>query len=301
MHRCLQEINYLTSNAALNPLPQQAALIPGFERPRKVLADPSAAPNANAPPRPNGQSAQAGGASMIPRPTGNTAFPGFEGQRLAALAASGENTIPAATSGSQPTAAAMQRSRSSSRPLGPISQLSMASTPGASNAFPASASVTPTPEPSVDGGSLPNGIFQAHDAEATSEAAPSEGASTVMSNGVVASGATASDAVAGPFDDADEPSRLTAIYRPESSESWREQLRQAGEKEKERLSKLSAMAKEKTMVDEELAALSLSEHEGQKGEAGSMKGANGSAIGTKDGEAAAAGHQKWKAKRVLRS
>jgi hypothetical protein len=36
------------------------------------------------------------------------------------------------------------------------------------------------------------------------------------------------------FDDADD-TRLTAIYRPESSESWKEQLRLAGEKEKMRM------------------------------------------------------------------
>ncbi|KAI9630162.1 hypothetical protein KEM48_012192 [Puccinia striiformis f. sp. tritici PST-130] len=37
LKQCLQEINYLTSNPVLNPLPQQSALIPGIERPRKIL------------------------------------------------------------------------------------------------------------------------------------------------------------------------------------------------------------------------------------------------------------------------
>jgi striatin 1/3/4 len=73
------------------------------------------------------------------------------------------------------------------------------------------------------------------------------------------------------FDDTDD-SRLTAIYRPESSESWKEQLRLAGEKEKIRMSRKEqerepskpgphmTLDNHPIKPDDELAGLTLHDH-----------------------------------------
>lgn len=260
--------------------------------------------------------ANAAAPSLIPRPYGaDRALPSFDQQgQQQRDTVSGENANPTSAGATMAAAPSMTRSRSSSRPLGPISQVAMAplasnplGPPLASSLFstPLASSTAPKTENAPASAAAPNGIIAGPSElnEGAADASTTAVGTAELSNGVSSSTSA--------FDDADEPNRLTAIYRPESSESWREQLRLAGEKEKERQKKLQADQQEKGSLsttanavksaEEELAALTLTDPDAKGGESqGSLAKVNGNAIAGKD-DTAAHGHHVWKPRRTLRS
>ncbi|KAH9447021.1 hypothetical protein Pst134EA_029006 [Puccinia striiformis f. sp. tritici] len=374
LKQCLQEINYLTSNPVLNPLPQQSALIPGIERPRKILNENQGVQQAH--PNQANHQFQAGSnvhqqttnnqhqqqsPNPIHRPLNHPAGTQDPSQRSALYQVStidnnnqqqpnvnsfapppvppGSNVHPVGLPGGAPV---MTRARSSSRPLLITSMSSndnnnnnndgseMAT--GSSSTIPSSLPLTvanlpilspPDHSPlntdsssSIGDGDNPGNNAQSQDklnpngivnnpngiSDPISQLPPSDNSSstdqTIYNNnrgneerlsplliqddspeiersgaGNIRSSSSSSSSV---FEDNDE-SRLTAIYRPDSSESWKEQLRLAGEKEKIRLSKLDEDDPTNLQLlhphasrndlhhgiikaDEELAGLSLNDH-----------------------------------------
>lgn len=96
------------------------------------------------------------------------------------------------------------------------------------------------------------------------------------------------------FDDSDD-TRLTAIYRPESSDAWREQLRQAGEKEKLRMR--SREDAELGNRSDELTGLTLGDEVREERRNSIVNGSPAAGTSQKDFEA----YKVWKPKRTLRS
>ncbi|PLW46124.1 hypothetical protein PCASD_04184 [Puccinia coronata f. sp. avenae] len=348
LKQCLQEINYLTSNPVLNPLPQQSALIPGIERPRKILNEtqapqgipthPNQAANHFQPNSTAHQPLNNPPANSSPNPTHRALYhPGgaqdqFQrsglyqvstidnphqpnassfAQHPSPMPPSGSNTHP--TSSGLPGAPVMSRARSSSRPLlitpmntenagpsisvtsnAPSLPLTVANLPllsPADQSLLGSDSSSSASAGSRQGGAQmnlanPNGInsnicpngsseSHAHPAEMSPSEQPmlkGQGDDRTSSSPLVIQSQTGRGQDEGNvsvFDDADD-TRLTAIYRPESSESWKEQLRLAGEKEKMRMIRKehedgrdakNVLENHGIKPDEELAGLTLHDHE----------------------------------------
>ncbi|KAI8461848.1 WD40-repeat-containing domain protein [Phakopsora pachyrhizi] len=372
LKQCLQEINYLTSNNVINPLPQQSALIPGVERPRKILNEihgqanphhinhlPAAPPNNLAAQNPSTNHSaitlnQHGGApesqhlnrsnlyqvsTMDSSQQPNSAFGQSSAMALANLGA--YSSLP------QAGAPVMTRARSSSRPLMIAPICTTTSTPGTTVP-----SVTPsqpltvanlpllspsdqqqaiglTGEPNIRGtpdneqqakNHHPNGIAAgvvsvngiSHLAQDQNSGMDSnQGLVDLETNKFDQQGqnygeGNPTEGATSVFDDSDEP-RLTAIYRPESSDAWKEQLRLAGEKEKlrmmrkwneEEVPRASFNEPDKgneIKTDEELAALKLGDNEDQQSNLGDRKG-----VGTA-GNKGFDGYKIWKPRKTLRS
>ncbi|KAI9617257.1 hypothetical protein H4Q26_013123 [Puccinia striiformis f. sp. tritici PST-130] len=353
LKQCLQEINYLTSNPVLNPLPQQSALIPGIERPRKILNENQGVQQAH--PNQANHQFQAGSnvhqqttnnqhqqqsPNPIHRPLNHPAGTQDPSQRSALYQVStidnnnqqqpnvnsfapppvppGSNVHPVGLPGGAPV---MTRARSSSRPLLITSMSSNDNNnnnndgselaTGSSSTIPSSLPLTVANLPILSppdhshltripphrsametiGKQYPISQLPSSDNSSSTD-------QTIYNNnrgneerlsplliqddspeiersgaGNIRSSSSSSSSV---FEDNDE-SRLTAIYRPDSSESWKEQLRLAGEKEKIRLSKLDEDDPTNLQLlhphasrndlhhgiikaDEELAGLSLNDH-----------------------------------------
>jgi len=387
LKQCLQEINYLTSNPVLNPLPQQSALIPGIERPRKNLNEAQASPShpnqanhlqaASAAPQPPNNLQSNSSPNPIHRPLHHPGGNQDQSQRSALYqvstidnphqpnVSSFSNPPPGSSSVHQPSsgvpgAPVMSRARSSSRPLliTPMStEIAASGIPAATNppSLPLTVANLPLLSPADqsllgsdfsaglrEGESqnklhIPNGITSnigpngssesrqhSNDTSASEQTMFRGRGDSGVSSLVIQdqSGGGQEDGNVSVFDDADE-SRLTAIYRPESSESWKEQLRLAGEKEKMRMMRKeledgqdpkAALENHGIRPDEELAGLTL--HDQDDSNSNPTNSAHSTApiaagVGPSTGEgknSAVAGVQKgfdgykvWKPKRTLRS
>ncbi|WAR63909.1 hypothetical protein PtB15_16B68 [Puccinia triticina] len=398
LKQCMQEVNYLTSNQVLNPLPQQSALIPGIERPRKILNETQAAaqggPNQANVHQPGNNQQVNSSPNPIHRPLNHPGGPQDQSQRSAlyqvstidnqhqpnvssfsqhpGAAPQGSNVHP--TTSAVPGAPVMTRARSSSRPLlitpmstdaatgsgipahlatTPSHPLTVANLPllssadqsmvGSDSAGSAGSREDESPNNKMHNGIVsnlgPNGISSVNHSDppeisATEQqtmfnrAGGGDGRLSPLvmhgrsSDGGDGSNDGAEDGNVSVFDDADE-SRLTAIYRPESSESWKEQLRLAGEKEKMRMSRKEhdrvpskagpplTLDHQPIKPDEELAGLTLHDHPvPANNQLGSSSATNpsGTAPDGKNSSNAGSvvqkgfdGYKVWKPKRTLRS
>lgn len=385
LKQCLQEINYLTSGPVLNPLPQQSALIPGIERPRKQLIESQAPAGTHQTNFPAGSTTHQSANSILQSNSPNPAHrqlnhtgPNIHDQshrsglyQISTIDTSNppssfaqHSTAPQAASNAQPPASSavggapvMTRARSSSRPmmiapmpgdpttsvtpasstitslpltvanlplLSPGEQPSDSLTSTVSSTIPVSPeNDPPNKSPSVNGIISSNGISEP-DQHSTEISRPEQAVFRVGHDRLTPLVTRDQSIVqqqdeggmTSVFDDADEP-RLTAIYRPESSDSWKEQLRLAGEKEKIRLAQQKDSLENHNQIkpDEELAGLTLNDHDESNSNLSNSNGSQSvstasgtgpnverknSIIGTSPPKGLD-GFKVWKPKRTLRS
>ncbi|KAL8279921.1 hypothetical protein RQP46_007771 [Phenoliferia psychrophenolica] len=250
LKQCLQEITYLTSSTTLNPLAPTSHSAPNIPRPRKTLPDlppptsqsnshpPSSQPGlitlpsplpplhlespSHAPPPLISQSqGQSASASAL------TNFPSDPASAFVPLKRQISQPLPAASSDPlsppslPPTTPAENSSTSTSRvpaPSPPTTADNDSALPPSSPAASAIPLPSLTPTPTTDEPAPPNPF--ARRGSMSDRGIPAQ-------NGTAAPDSTAPE---GEDDESGPPgSRLTAIFRPESDEAWRAQLRSAGE------------------------------------------------------------------------
>lgn len=200
--RCLQEINYLTSATALNPLPDRTPA--GLPRPRKQIIDMPSQVSVN------------GGIQ------GDSLLPG---------------SIPQAHSSGGNTVIPLPQTAGSALPpaLGTVSQLNITnatsespSAPGQSEIAGSNPSSNNTDNNANQAAGAMNGQMQPSQSLPASDIAVPRTAADVFSsapeNEEGAESATMTS---------DAASRLTAIFRPESSEEWKKAIQKAGQQQQQ--------------------------------------------------------------------
>ena len=299
-YRCLQEITYLTSPGALNPLPTRAPIT--IERPASPAVSANDKENGNgaagASPQAAGEKAATAELPERPRkalPTRSIPAPtpekeGEEGHDEAGAVA---NKVEEASPAPVPTAPTRILKREEPKANGsPLKKQSKPLDPPAS----ATGSTVDTlkkdartqqPPSSPARRSMPLPVdevsqesdLQVHEKEDTA-GAQGEEPSTIHATGADITADEPKDV--GPLapiatDDAaeqeDQAQLLTAIYRPESKAAWRDQLRHAteqAEKARDRSSSISSNSDASTVVaeEEQLHAISLNSAESEEGAKG---------------------------------
>lgn len=283
IHRCLQEITYLTSATALNPLPDRTPA--GLQRPRKHMID--------VPPQLPAQGGSSGSSSQgdsllpgsIPQPHssgGNTVIPLPQAAGAAPSAAIGTiSQLNVTNATSEASAASVQPDAIGSNPSANIMPNNNTNQAGSLNA------TAQTPE------SLP-----ANDLTLPRTAA--DVFSSIPSNEEGSDAATLN---------ADAAARLTAIFRPESSEEWKKALQKAGQQQQggKTPSGLEGESVGQTLSMKEAQAQYSQEKEvpamngtGARGRSDTVQSTTSasSAAGTNDADN---DHKVWKPRRTLRA
>lgn len=285
LKQCLQEINYLTSLTTLNPLPEKTPA--GLPRPRKAFVEVS-------PPAPAADGSEASKESLdkdkpgVPSGTGSEGITVISTHSTSSPQASNATLPASATNITTASAESSLPSSSSTGATSPASHTSGAGPSPLSREVPLD--TVSEPESAVNGGkaNVANGD------SASEGIVPTASGLVAVSDMVNGHDHALPDAseLSGRSNEERDSNRMTAIFRPESSEEWRKALDKAGQPQQPLADSVGAAG------DEDRQSRSAQSLMTQRNGLRARSDSNASTASTVVGETE---HKTWKPRRTLRA